>query len=112
MKSIKGLNELKELGAFVPDELVKREIEFKIDGEEYKALIHVRRLSLGTHERIFLDGEPDEDSRSAKLISSAIRLGEDGKEELSYVDAYQLHRNLANAMLNAIADVNGGLRKN
>jgi len=28
------------------------------------------------------------------------------------VDAYQLHRNLAQAMLNAIADVNGGLRKN
>lgn len=109
-----SLKELNEIGAFVPDGLVKREIKFRLDkgSDEYTAVIHVRRLSIGSYDDINVGLEPDQTSRLAKLISTAVRLGENGEEVISYGKAYQLNRRLANAMLAAVTDVNGGAIKN
>ena len=109
-----SLNDLRQIGAFVPDELVKKEIKFKLedDADELVVDVHVRRLSVGTYEAIFIAAEPDKISRTAKLLSESIRLGENGEEILSYVDAYKLHPRIARAMTAAVNEVNGGERKN
>lgn len=108
MNTLQSLKELE--GAFMPDGLVPKQIKFRLasGGDEYTAEIFVRRLSIGTYDEINVGMEAGQTSKLAKLISSAIRLGEGGKEEISYTDAYQLNRRLANAMLLAITQVNGG----
>ena len=99
------LEDLKALGGVVPDAPVAKEIAFKIDGQEYTATIYVRKLSIGDHEKLFANDEGD---YAARLISHAVRLGDGGKESISFQDAYQLHPSLAEAMMNAIKEVNGG----
>lgn len=107
------LQDLKDVGAFVVDELVPTDIEFTLDGgEPRKYTIHVRRLSIGVNEEIFLAGGDGNKSRTAKLISEAVRLGEGGKELISFKDAYTLHPSVAEAMVRAIGKVNGRVRKN
>lgn len=78
------LKELKALGGLVPTAPIKKEIKFKLDGEdEFTASIHVKKLSVGDWEVIFL-APGDERSRTAKLISETVTLGDDGKEKLSF----------------------------
>lgn len=111
-----NLNDLKQLGAFiVVDDLVQKEIKFKLtdDSEELSCIIHIRRLSIGVHEAIWGDGaEGSKGSKTARLLSEAIRLGENGEEKMSYAEAFSLHPRIALAMSTAISDVNGGDRKN
>jgi hypothetical protein len=108
-----NLQQLNDLGGFIPDELVKKEIKFKLDeeGEEHVAEIFVRRLSIGVHEAIWRNATEDM-SQTAKMLAEAIRLGENGEEKLTYEDAYRLHPKIALAMSQAIGEVNGGERKN
>ena len=108
-----NLKQLNELGGFIPDEMVKKEIKFKLDegGDEIVAEIFVKRLSIGNHEAIWANAGEDT-SKTAKMLSEAIRFGEDGKEKLTYEDAYRLHPSIALAMSQAIGEVNGGDRKN
>ena len=110
-----NLSDLKQLGAFIQvDELVRREIKFRLTDEEDEltAVIHVRRLSIGIHEAIWADGPAASISKTARLLAEAIRLGESGEEKMSYEQAFSLHPRIALAMSTAISDVNGGERKN
>lgn len=104
------LKELQAKGGFVPDTPLVKTIKWKgTDAEgnavDYEAQIHVRRLSVGDHEALFLDAD-DKRSRTAKLISTAITLGKDGKEKIPFQDAYKLETALAGAMLEAFNEVN------
>jgi hypothetical protein len=111
---VSNLSDLKQLGAFVPDELVKKEIKFSLEegGEELSAIIHVRRLSIGLHEAIWNDTPGSSASKTSRLLAEAIRLGENGEERLTYDQAFSLHPRVALAMSTAITEVNGGERKN
>lgn len=106
------LNDLNSAGAFVATAPVKRTITFTLDdGEERSGDIHVKRLSIGDHEKLFL-GAPDKESRTALLISEVITLGEDGTEKISFQQAYQLHPSIAGAMIQQFNEVNSGAKKN
>lgn len=109
-----SLKDLKAMGASVPDELVKVQIKFKLDkdGDEYEADIHIRRMSIGNYEAIYLNVEPDQQSQTARLLSEAVRLGEHGEERISYAEAYQFHPRLAAAMMKEVSRLNGGAPKN
>lgn len=96
---------LKEIGAFVPDVPVKREIKFKLAGQEYDATIHVRQLSAGDYETIFLAGESGR-SQTAEVISKCVTLGDSGKEKISFEEAYKLHPSVAAAMIDSFNEVN------
>ena len=101
-----SLKDLRALGAFVSDKPVRKEIKFKLDGDDdYTAIIHVKKLAIGDYETLFLMGNEDR-SRTAKVISEAITLGDDGKERIKFEDAYKLHPSLARAMIDAFNEVN------
>jgi len=104
------LQELESLGAFVSDALVKREIKFKLDGdEELSATIYVKRLSMGEYEKLFVGKQADEQyGTSARIISEAVRLGEDGKEVIPVAKAFRLHKGIATAIIDAFNEVNRG----
>lgn len=100
------LKDLQRMGGFVSAIPVKKEIKFKVDGdEEYAATIHVRKLSAGDYETLFVS-DSEGRSRTASVISQCVTLGADGKEKVSFEDAYRLHPNLATAMVNAFNEVN------
>ncbi len=100
------LKERQKLGGGVPSAPIKKDISFKLDGDEdITATIHVKKLSSGDYENLFL-GDKEKRSQTAKMISEAITLGEDGKERITFEQAYQLHPNLAGAMVNAFNEVN------
>jgi len=99
------IKELKEMGAFVPDEKVKADIRFKVDGQEYTAYVYVKRLSAGDYESLFTAQQQGR-SQTAEIISKCIFFGEGGKESISFEDAYRLHPDPAGAMVNAFNEVN------
>jgi hypothetical protein len=99
------LKELKAMGAFTSDKPVRKEIKFTFNGEDLSAVIHVKHLGIGEYEALFL-GDEDNRSRTAKAISQAVTLGEDGKEKISFQDAYRLDPAWAGAMLTAFNEVN------
>jgi hypothetical protein len=107
------LKQLNDLGAFVSEELVPKEIKFKLtdDGDEHVAQIMVRRLSIGHYEAMWGDVK-ENTSKTARMLCESVRLGEDGAEKMTYEQAYQLHAKIALAMSEAVAAVNGGERKN
>jgi hypothetical protein len=100
-----SLNDLKQMGGFVPDAPIPRDITFVADdGKEYTAHIHVRKLGVGEGEalvRSFSDGK----SYSAAVIHLAIRLG-DGTEVIPYDLATRMDKGLAKAMVEAFREVN------
>lgn len=101
-----SLKELRAIGGFISAVPVKKEIKFNTDGDdEYTATIHVRRLSAGDYETIFV-AESEGRSRTASIISQCVTLGPAGKEKVSFEDAYRMHPNLAGAMVNAFNEVN------
>jgi len=106
------LTDISDHGGFIPDAPVKREIKFTLDdGIERTGFIHVKRLSIGAHESLFLGGA-DKESRTALLISETITLGKDGKEKINFKNAYYLHPALAAAMIEQFKEVNNGDKKN
>lgn len=101
---------LQENGGIVSNVPVKKVITWKRvndDGDEVesKFVVHVVRQSFGFVERLFTTA--DDKSRSATFISEAIRLGKNGKQRLSYDQAYQLHPTLAQELVRVINEVNG-----
>lgn len=104
------LSELKAKGGFVPSELVAKDVTWKRGDEELAFTIYVKRQSFGAMEKLF-SGDSDQ-SKSAKFISECIFLGENGKERISYEDAYQLDPGLAAVFAQAVNEVNGAKPKN
>lgn len=106
------LNQLKEKGGIVEAGLVKKEITWTRYNDEDKKVtdkfdVFIRRLGFGLMERVMTADPSDPDrSISASLISEAIRLGENGEEVMTYVDAYQLQPTLAACFTKAIKEVN------
>lgn len=105
-----NLKDLKDKGGFVSSKPVKKEVvwKHKVDGEEAEEsfTIHVRPMSYGDIERIFIDPKDEDRSRTAALIAESVLLGDDMKERLSYTDAYQLAPSLAAALSKAVSEVN------
>lgn len=105
------LNELKSKGGLVPDAPIRKTITFDSTDhatgatEQVEAIIFVRQLSVGEYDALFF-AQDDKRSRTAKIISEAIRLGESGKERISFEDAYKLTPSLANSMMEAFSEVN------
>jgi hypothetical protein len=134
-----NLQQLQALGGVLPSAPVPQEITWtRIDeatGEELgdTFTVFVRRLAYVDQERMMqlagvfdhlLDDEDADESAAEKaakrvsqksinsaLIATAIRLGDDAQEELTYEQAMQLHPMLARAMLDAISKVNPAPRK-
>lgn len=104
------LSELKEKGGFVSAKPVKKDVVWKrkVDGEEVEDSfsIFVRPMSYGDIEKIFIDPKDEERSRTAALLAESVLLGDDGKERLSYTDAYQLCPSLAAALSKVVSEVN------
>ena len=102
-----NLKELRAKGAFVSAHPVKRTATWKTqEGEEVTFDVHIKRLSFGDYERLFLS-ESDDRSRMARVLCETVRLGNDGKEPLPYEDAYQLESTLARVLLEHVNSVNG-----
>lgn len=102
------LKDLEAMGGVLSDAPVEKEIKFKLDDDtEHAATIFVKRLGLGEYERL-MTGESVEWGTSARIISEAISLGEKGKEKIPVQKAFRLHKGLAQAMLEAFKEVNGG----
>ena len=101
------LKELENLGVFLSDVLVEKEITFAlVDETEHKATIHIKKLGLGEYERIFA-GTEDKYGTSARIIAEAVKLG-GGKESIPVEKAFRLHKGIAAAMLDAFREVNRG----
>lgn len=102
----RSLSDLVAEGAFVDPTPVPVPITYTLDdGVEREALIHVKRLSIGDYQSLVTTGDAGR-SHVAEVVEAAIRLGAGGKEQIGYKDAYRLHVNLANAMMNAFHEVN------
>ncbi len=105
-----NLADLKGKGGFVSSKPVKKEVVWKrkVDGAEVEDsfTIHVRPMSYGDIERIFIDPKDEDRSRTAALLSESVLLGDDGKERLTYQDAYQLAPSLAAALSKVVSEVN------
>lgn len=99
-----NLAELKTLGGIVTEEPVKQKVEWK----EHSFDVHVKRLSFGDVEAIY--GNPDDESKSARMISKAILLGEE-LEPISYEDALRLDVSLATKLIEAFNIANGMEKK-
>lgn len=99
------LSELKAAGGFVPAEPIKVSVKWQRGAEVTEFDIHVRRLSFGEFERIYVDPKDKERSRTAALIAASVLLGEKADEPMTYKDAFQLEPSLASAMVTAITEV-------
>lgn len=108
------LQQLREQGGFVSPTPVVKEVTWKErtadDGStlpDVAFTIHVKKLSFGAIDQILIsEGKDAERSRMSAYIAAAVGLGEDGKQRLSYTDAYQLKPGLARALMEAIGEVN------
>ena len=102
-----NLKELRAKGAFVSAQPIKRSATWKTpEGEQVEFDVHVKKLSFGDYERLFLS-ESDDRSRMARVLCETVRLGPDGKDEFSYQDAYQLESTLARVLLDIVNETNG-----
>lgn len=101
-----NLKELKEAGAFVSPDHVKRSVTWTNPktGKEHAFDVFVRRQSFGALERLLL--ADDDRSKSAQHIAECVLLGENA-EPMSYEDAYQLEPSLARVLLVEVREVNG-----
>lgn len=104
------LKQLRARGGFVQAPPVPTEVTWthndKETGEEQvdTFTVHVRRMSVGWLDRVLLPGK--DRSRTAALIAEGVLLGEDGKEQMTYEQAYLLDFDLAQALLKAFNKVN------
>lgn len=74
--------------------------------------IHIVKHSFGSIERLYPNGS--DRARGAEFIAQSVKLGDSGKESISYDEAYQLDPGLAMVFITAINEVNGtgGAAKN
>jgi len=125
-----NLEQLTELGGVVPGDLVPQDVTWaRIDdktGEEVSDTfkVFVRRLAYIDQERMFrmaglfdkidpedpdaeaLVNEVEQKSINAALIATAIRLGDEGEQTMSYEQACCLRPDLAQVFMSAINHVN------
>lgn len=108
------LEELLKAGAFVSTEPVSREIKWKMHDQEYTATVFIRQMSIGEQERVVarFDRKGGSLRYKAATISALVGFGADGKEEMSIDQADSLHMALGDALMEAIAEVNGQFTKN
>ena len=100
------LNRLRELGGFVPPTPEKQEVTWQpIEGEPVTFSVHIKKLSAGTIEKLWSKTGQDR-SHMAALIAEAVMLGDEGKERLSYDQAFDLDPSLAESLILAIDTVN------
>lgn len=103
-----SIKSLEQMGAFVSAEPVLKTIKFKLDGkEEHEAQVWVRALGLGEYEKLYTSRD-DVHGTSARVIAAAISFGEKGEERIPVDKAYLMHKGLANALIKAFHEVNGG----
>lgn len=95
-----NLSELRSAGGFISPEPQRVSIEWRARRFD----VFVKRLSFGDVEAM-LSGQDDR-SRSATMIAASILLGE-GREPISYDDAYRLEVSLATKLIEAINSANG-----
>ena len=105
-----NLADLKAKGAFVPMAPVAKEVTWKhfdATGAEVedKFTVYVKRQSFGAIESIWASSK--DRSQSATYLSQSIRLGEKGKDVMTYDDAFQLDPGLAAVLIAAVNEVNG-----
>lgn len=100
-----NLKQLKEQGGFVDDKPAKEHVTWtRGDGEKISFDVHVVRQPFGVVDEVLKTS--DGRSQSARMISNCIRLGDDGKERLTYDDAFGLDPTLAFCLIAAINRVN------
>jgi len=105
-----NLEDLIANGGLVPETPVKRSAIWNKKNEagedvELQFDVFVKKHSFGTIEKIWNDD--GDRSKSAAYISQSIRLGENGKQQLSYEQAFQLDPGLATVLIGVINEVNG-----
>lgn len=110
-----NLQQLQKLGAFVPAEPVKTSITWSqrdAGGEikEYTADVYIKRNSCATFERDIQAARDGNDPVSAKIASTVC--DSSGTPIMEYAQAQQLNEGLAQALIVAIAEVNGSGEKN
>ena len=66
----------------------------------------VKKVSFYDFEKLYLDKNESTDSQSALIVSTCIRLGENGDELLPYDVACNLHPSLGISLVNAVHEVN------
>lgn len=94
-----NLQQLRESGGIVPSEPIKKTVKWRNDTFN----VFVVRQCFGSVEQLVQ--EADVNSRTAALIASFIRLGDDASEKMTYEDAYQLHPELAGEFVRVINEV-------
>ena len=106
------LQQLRDLGAFVPHEPVTKTVSWTRvadDGNELTDTftVRIKKHSAGDMERLWSDARAKPDrSHMAALISASVLLGDEGDDRLTYDQAYALDLGLAEAILDAIDTVN------
>lgn len=94
-----NITDLEKSGGFVPDELVKRTLSW----DDQTGEVFVRRTSFAT--AALMQTLPLAE-RIVETVRECIRLG-DGDVQLTPEQARSLKPSLADAMLDAVAEVNG-----
>jgi len=114
-----NIEQLTALGGVISAAAVPEEITWIREDESGglltdSFLIHVKQLAYGDIEQ-FRNAQANKKdlsrSYAAHLISLGVRLGENGEEQLTYEQAYQLHPTLAGAMLAKVITHNPALRR-
>ena len=105
------LKALQEAGGFVADELVPETVKWKrkagkgMREEDFR--VFIKPMSAGAIEELTSGMKAGAKATRSLLIAESIRLGAEGKEKLTYEQAYSLKPELAQAMLDAIERANG-----
>ena len=101
-----SLQQLQERGGFVDTTPVSKEISWlDNEGEEVRGTVFVVRQPWGVVEQALMSSDKGR-SHTADLLSKCIRLGAEGKEQMTYEQAYGLTPAVALAMTTAINEVN------
>jgi hypothetical protein len=106
MAAITNIAGLQSNAGLVSEDLVKRSAVWHHGGEDNDVEFFVRRLAFGDIDRVYSREDPT-NSQAAELIAMAVRLGEDGSEQMSYEQAYQLNAGLAMLFSDHVMSVNG-----
>lgn len=103
------LRQLKELGAVIPAEPIKKTIVWvhPVDGKPVTHTfdVFIKPLAAGIVENMFKLSDTDR-SRNAELICGSVGFGPEGNEFLTYEEAFQLETSLAKTLALAIREVN------
>lgn len=100
-----NLQQLQDKGGFVKKDLIKTAVEWAhedpVSGEMVTDTfdIFVKPASFGDVKRAISDNDKE---MQCHLLAACVRLGEEGEEELTYEQAYQLETSLGLALIEAV----------